>query len=639
MNARRHLLHLFILTSFFLLLGAAFIPMSEPHKPADAVTDKVVVKQGVSIALQIDPVQSAVEDNGTPREGDDSRMKFTLLDAKTRQPLSGLHPAVWLSRRNPSEKTQSCQAEIKAFLQGGLSVQPEVNLNSYYILAMNDKASISVIDPHKGFGGTKLITRVLLHSPGTDWVLSKDKKKLFVATPLSKEVAVVDTVLWKTIAFISFDAVPKRLALQADGKKLWVGFDSAMGEGGVHGVGVIDPETDGLLGLIETGEGQHELAFSDDDRFAYIGNSVANTISVVDTENLTLVDTVRTAAAPTSLAYSAASESLLAALENGSLLVIDSADRHIISELKLARQLDQFRISGDGRWGIALSRADSKVVIVDVPARRLVHSLNMADEPDQVAFTETYAYIHSAKSETVSLIQLDAIDKGQTLAAMDFPAGQKAPGQTVSHAIVATPERMGVIVANPADKTLFYYMEGMAAPMGSFDNYGLAPESVMVLDRSIEESEPGVYVGSAKLPPAGEYSAAILLHHPQVYHCFEVSIDPSPESVTQVKAVPTVDYVLEDKKIIVGQSVPVKLKVARSADAGAKGSVEDLEVLIYRMPGIWQQRKLAKRMDDEEYLVEFSPPEAGLYQIFARSDSLGFGFEKGPSTNFYVAEK
>ena len=34
-----------------------------------------------------------------------------------------------------------------------------------------------------------------------------------------------------------------------------------------------------------------------------------------------------------------------------------------------------------------------------------------------------------------------------------------------------------MIVANPADKMIYYYTEGMAAPMGSFQNYRRVPES------------------------------------------------------------------------------------------------------------------------------------------------------------------
>jgi len=44
------------------------------------------------------------------------------------------------------------------------------------VLALNNKASISVIDPINGFGGSKLITRIRLNSPGVVWVLSKDHK-------------------------------------------------------------------------------------------------------------------------------------------------------------------------------------------------------------------------------------------------------------------------------------------------------------------------------------------------------------------------------------------------------------------------------------------------------------------------------
>ena len=52
--------------------------------------------------------------------------------------------------------------------------RPEVDLNVYYVLALNEDATISVVDPLFGYGSSKLLTMVFLHSPGEDWALSAD---------------------------------------------------------------------------------------------------------------------------------------------------------------------------------------------------------------------------------------------------------------------------------------------------------------------------------------------------------------------------------------------------------------------------------------------------------------------------------
>ena len=53
-----------------------------------------------------------------------------------------------------------------------------------------------------------------------------------------------------------------------------------------------------------------------------------------------------------------------------------------------------------------------------------------------------------------------------------------------------------MLVANPADKMIYYYTEGMAAPMGSFQNYKRDPRALLVLDNSLRETERGVYTSN-----------------------------------------------------------------------------------------------------------------------------------------------
>ena len=47
-----------------------------------------------------------------------------------------------------------------------------------------------------------------------------------------------------------------------------------------------------------------------------------------------------------------------------------------------------------------------------------------------------------------------------------------------------------MLVANPADKMIYFYAEGMAAPMGSFQNYRRDPKALLVLENGLRESEP-----------------------------------------------------------------------------------------------------------------------------------------------------
>ncbi|HEX2270575.1 MAG TPA: hypothetical protein VHH35_13605, partial [Pyrinomonadaceae bacterium] len=174
-----------------------------------------IVKEGVEIEFTVEPPSSTSKTNGV-MAGTDAVFRFKIRDVTTKTPLSGIKPAAWVTQRNrpgPPGPDQ-CRARVEAYLQGSLRARPDVDLNAYYLLALNDEASVSVIDPLLGFGGSKLLTLVRLKSPGDDWALTSNRSKLFVSMPLINEVAGVDTTTWKVISNIEAGTKPKRLALQ-----------------------------------------------------------------------------------------------------------------------------------------------------------------------------------------------------------------------------------------------------------------------------------------------------------------------------------------------------------------------------------------------------------------------------------------
>ena len=135
-------------------------------------------------------------------EGTEATVRFKITDTNAGKALSNLRPTAWIALRRtgkaPDER--ECREKVQSFLQASFSDRPEIDLNSYFILALNQEPNISVIDPLFGFGNSKLYTLVALRSPGEDWVMSGDKKRLYVSMPLVNQVAVVDTTAWKVLA-------------------------------------------------------------------------------------------------------------------------------------------------------------------------------------------------------------------------------------------------------------------------------------------------------------------------------------------------------------------------------------------------------------------------------------------------------
>lgn len=592
--------------------------------------------EGVEIEFSIEP---ATQSEGL-LEGRDANVRFTIRDTATKQPVTNLRPAAWIDARKAgttATDAKACREKVQAFLQSQLTQRPDIDLNSYVVLALNEEANISVIDPLLGFGTTKLRTLVFLKSPGEDWVLSADRKRLYVSMPLVNQVAVVDTGTWKVLSNIDTGARPVRLRLQGDGKYLWVANDG-LGDA-PSGVTVIDTATGKAAAAhINTGAGHHEIAFSADDRFAFVSNRADGTLSVIDVARLAKIKDLKTGAQPSSLAFSRAGRALYIAHEGDGTIVSVDTERHVIlSRIQSKAGLVALRFAPDGRHGFVVNQKENAVHIFDASTNRLLHTVTVGKSPDQVAFTKQFAYVRSLGNEQVSMINLSHLGKGAVSesSVARFSGGQKPPevaaGRSRADSIVPSAEDNSVLVANPADKMIYYYQEGMAAPMGTFTNYKREPRALLVWDASLRETAPGVYSTKAQLTGQGNYDVAFLLDAPRVVNCFEMSVKENPEFEKKRGLAIRIEPLLKDRNLKTGENVQLRFKVTDTATGQPKPDLKDMGVLTFLSPGIWQQRHWAKSVGEGVYEVNFVPPQSGVYYVFFQCPSLGIQYRQLPS--------
>jgi hypothetical protein len=126
-------------------------------------------------------------------------------------------------------------------------------------------------------------------------------------------------------------------------------------------------------------------------------------------------------------------------------------------------------------------------------------------------------------------VPLDVIGTPRgAVSTVDLPAGHSAfshaSADELTKTMVQASGENAVVIANAGDRAVFYYEEGMAAPMGTFSNFGKAPRSVLVVDRSLKERSPGVYEATGRLEKAGTYIVPVLLDSPRIVECFAVPL-------------------------------------------------------------------------------------------------------------------
>ncbi|HEX8130501.1 MAG TPA: cytochrome D1 domain-containing protein [Pyrinomonadaceae bacterium] len=601
--------------------------------PASNAPQKIT-REGINVEFKVEP---AIKTEGL-LEGKEALVSFSVKDVATGQPVTNLRPAAWIDERargTTSTDAKACREKVQSFLTAQLSQRPDIDLNSYYVLALNEEANISVIDPLLGFGTTKLLTVVFLKSPGEDWAMSADRRRLYVSMPLVNQVAVVDTATWKVVANLDTGARPVRVRLQADGKYLWVGTDG-VGDAATGGVTVIDTATEKVAAQITTGAGHHEIAFSPDDRFAFITNRTDGTLSVVDVARLAKIKDLKTGARPSSLAFSPLGRAVYVAHEGeGAITVVDAVSHAVTATIAAKPGVASIRFAPNGRHGFAVNPKENVVHIFDASTNRMLHHVTVADSPDQVTFTKQFAYVRALGNEHVSLINLSQVGTGAVGSSVArFPGGQKAPGlassRSTADVVIASAEENAVLVANPADKMIYYYQEGMAAPMGSFTNYKREPRSLLLWDASLRETAPGVYSTKAQLTAQGNYDVAFLLDAPRIVNCFEMSIKENPEYQKRREVAIRIEPMLKERNLRTGENAQIRFKVTDSATKLPRTDLKDMGVLTFLAPGIWQQRHWAKPLGDGIYEINFVPPQSGVYYIFFQCPSLGVTYRQIP---------
>ena len=603
-----------------------------------------IVREGIGIELELEPIDAQARERGELREGDTVTFRFRITDTNTRTPLSGVYPAAWMDRRVAADEAEptSCQDKVEAFVGGSLFAPPELDLNVYYVLALNNDATISVVDPLFGFGTTRLLDMIFLESPGEDWALTSDQMTLYVSMPDVHQIAVASTADWEVKTNLTVGFQPSRLVLQGDEQYLWVGFDAPLD--GLTGVTVIDTAGPSAVKNILTGRGPHDVALSDDDRWAFVTNQGEGTLSVIDVSKLETVATVPVGREPVSLAWSRMAGAVyVTSRADGTITAVDPERREVIARIEAEPGLGQIRFAPGGQLALITHPELDQVYVLDAALGRIVQTADVEDGPDQVTFSDHLAYVRHRGSEIVLMIPLEQLGtEGAPVPVIDFPGGQKPFGlvsrPSRADSIVQAPGATAVLVANPADKAIYFYKEGMAAPMGHFQNYNRQPRAVLPVDRSIKERSPGSYETTATLRRPGVYDLAFFLDSPRTIHCFEVEVRPNPELEKERKRLEPIEVlpILEGRVLAhgervdlpVGEPVELAFKLVDSVTREARADLDDVRVLTFRLPGRDQEHRAARQQGDGIYRVEFLPARAGVYYAFVASDAAGLSYNK-----------
>ena len=398
--------------------------------------------------------------------GSDAIAKIRISDSASGAPLPGSAPKAWVlaQRSGPLGRDVECADKVRALASGSFGAGADRDLNSYHLLTLNSDKTISVINPQISFSSTKLENLIVLPGNGADWVLSKDKKFLYVSIPGAAAIVIIDTSTRRIISQLSTgdNSAPTQIVLQPDGRIVWVGLDGS-GE-----IVAVDTSNNAMAGRIKVGNGLHKIVFSADSRNVFVSNSSDDTVSIIDSAKMQSVATLIVAKTPVALSYGSVSHLVYAGGINAEIITaIDADARRIVAEIPVKRGISVLRFEPTGRFAFAINQLESNVSVIDSATSTITSQVQVVDDPDQITFTRRYAYIRGLGSEKFTLLDLNEIRAGKA-APVDIQAGPLAPSvlpEEIGSAsmIAAAPDGSSVMIASAPDATIYYYQEGMMA--------------------------------------------------------------------------------------------------------------------------------------------------------------------------------
>ncbi len=528
----------FIMLFLMIIIVLPTLSIGQIASDQEYAYSQTVIHEGIQVEFSLEHVDS----NKNPEvftQHDNVIFRFEITDTLSGKPVTGAAPAAWMEPMAENENQDvACGKKISSFLSGTLFARAELDLNVFYVLVMNDDASITVVDPLFSFGGSQLLAYVQLEGIPQDWAVTKDQLNIYVSIPQTEMVAVINTSDWKVEKNIPINASVNDVALQPDGAYLWADFKSKRIEN-YSGVAAISTETNELKASIQTGAGDHHIEISDDNRYVFVSNRDDGTVSIIDINSLSKIKDIAVNGDIVSMAWSSKAEAVYVIDgKNGIITAIDANSLEILAEVQGKPGISSIKFDPTGRFAFILGKEESIVQVLDAASNRIVQNGTTEPRPIEVSFSDEIAYVLHEGSENIMMFPLDVIGReGERLQAADFPGGQYPPGKiknpSNANLMVQAPGANAMLISNNLDKTIYYYMEGGAAPMGSFTNYSKIPRAVQVIDRSIEERKPGVYETVGKIRGFGNYDIPFFVDAPRILHCFSVGVQPDKETIQE----------------------------------------------------------------------------------------------------------
>ncbi|QIL71767.1 hypothetical protein G7048_16215 [Diaphorobacter sp. HDW4B] len=559
-------------------------------------------------------------------------LELTLRDEATGQPVSlpARRLAAWLQKPLPtlSEGELACRDKVRMLASPGLGRRAAVDFNIHRLLAVNTDNTLTFINPFLRLNQAKL--EDVLTLPGTPVAVLQraDVHEVWLALPEVDQVLVVDTDARRVRRSYKLANGARPVALAEAGGAIWVaqaGRDEWLRIANAQS----DPEriaAPRVQAWLLPDQASEPLGLGVDGIVrvpAQIGQG-AQIAQVAPTGRLLHA------------VWSPLAQRALAAPAAGGLVWLDArgtAQQHIDTTSAVQR----IALFDEGRHALATTATD--VLVIDVATTRVLQQLPLESAITDIAFSGSFAYLHSAVASRAMLLSLADLRNGKAKPVQVAVGAQPrdaapslAPGSG-AHRLQRLPDGAGMYVASPHDGQIYQYTEGMMAPIGSFSNYRRSPLALLLLDDGLQSLGEGRYRATLRAPRSGNYELVVSGVQPRFAECVALEvpvIGTQNQSAVVAAAAQVRARLLQVKTDGEGWLVRAALSVGEGDKAQPLADVRDLQLLVFDKRSGWQTRRTMRFAGDGIYEARIAqPPGQTSIDLLVSSASHDLPFHAG----------
>jgi YVTN family beta-propeller protein len=209
--------------------------------------------------------------------------------------------------------------------------------------------------------------------------VSRDGKRLFVASEDTGRGVVLDAVDGRVLASMPVGGEPEGVTLSPDGRFVYMTSEED------HQVAVIDTATNRVVNTIEVGQRPRFTEFSDDGRAAYVSGENDGTITVVDAVSHRRLRTLKLEGAlarPVGMVVSHDGKQLYTVTGRGQkLLALDPQSGKVIKSVDVGPRPWGVALSPDGRTLYTANGNSNDVSVVDAASFQVLSRIPVGDTP------------------------------------------------------------------------------------------------------------------------------------------------------------------------------------------------------------------------------------------------------------------